>query len=273
MANHHRDPEMVNAYYDENDKGEVVLLLRPNCQIAKGAEIVINYGESKSYAEMLFSYGFLDDTPNRARAVFRVDIPDDDPLAKAKMHLFGEPPTVTLWISNEGTAQMVMWESPSAWLLCLNEEDGLSFRVLQDVEGNTQLRLLWQDVDITEEIKSIENVTKTHPLAAVFRLRVASMIQRQVQAQLERMQDADRVDHGPLSGTASIRTEAACMLRRKEMDLSQRALDLLTTTIDGLLEDETVSLYLQRMNTSQQSPDADEAAEHAVQSADEDDFS
>ncbi len=91
MVNHSPAP---NAYYEENDKDEVVLLLRPNCDGPQsGDEIAISYGDQKSPAELLFSYGFIDLGSTLQGLVLPLEPFPDDPLAKAKLHAFGAPPT------------------------------------------------------------------------------------------------------------------------------------------------------------------------------------
>jgi len=58
MVNHSRH---ANAYYEETSNGSATLLLRPDVELDTGSEITISYGASKTDAEMLFSYGFIDE--------------------------------------------------------------------------------------------------------------------------------------------------------------------------------------------------------------------
>lgn len=184
LANHSSNP---NAYYDEDDNDQsagVQLLLRPGVSISAGEEVTISYGEGKSGAEMLFSYGFLDPTRSTDNVTLPLKPLDDDPLGMAKVHIFDGPRTVQL---GRTTGSDVTWESPFAWLLCLNEEDGLAFRVLQDTGGNRELRVLWQDEDVTGRIDALEELARSHPLYDVFRLRVVTVVAERVSSQLERV--------------------------------------------------------------------------------------
>ncbi|GJC98278.1 SET domain-containing protein [Colletotrichum higginsianum] len=129
LANHSSE---ANAYYEENGKDEVVLLLRPGCRVSSGEEMTISYGDAKSGAEMLFSYGFIDPVSAADRMTLPLMPLEDDPLGKAKLHIFKGPPTVEFVRTNGSFS----WESPFAYIMCLNEEDGLLFRVLQDTDGS-----------------------------------------------------------------------------------------------------------------------------------------
>ena len=44
IVNHARD---ANAYYEQTNNGDIVLLLRPNEKAESGGEITISYGSSK----------------------------------------------------------------------------------------------------------------------------------------------------------------------------------------------------------------------------------
>ena len=211
MVNHSATP---NAYYEELSSAvsiasdKVVLLLRPGQRVAASDEITISYsgsGESgssddKPASEMLFSYGFVDPTSARRSLVLPFRPFPDDPLAKAKLHVSGGP-AQRLEVELLGDASddededtsgasKVRWTCPFAYLMCVNEEDGLDFRLQQETDGSTQLRMFWQDVDVTESAQDFPSLLGTHQLAPVFHLRVVTVLQEAIEAQLERMQSA-----------------------------------------------------------------------------------
>ncbi|OLN85540.1 SET domain-containing protein 8 [Colletotrichum chlorophyti] len=225
LANHSTS---ANAYYEENGKDEVVLLLRPGCRVSSGEELTISYGDAKSGAEMLFSYGFIDPASTADRMTLSLAPIDDDPLGKAKLHIFGGAPTVEFSRTNGA----VEWKSPFAWLMCLNEEDGLSFRVLQDTGGSRELRLFWQEEDVTATTTDFEKHVEGHPLAQIFRLRVVAVLQDLVAAQLERLatgvslEDLDESlnEGGLVCGTC---IGAAATLREQETSLLEAVLQAL----------------------------------------------
>lgn len=180
MVNHSTNP---TAYYDENDKDEVILVARPGVNLDEGQEVTISYGESKSAAEMLFSYSFIDPESTVDRLAIPLDHPsNDDPLAKAKRVGFGEVPMIQLERDDDGS---VKWKCPFVHLMCLNEEDGLTFRILQDTEGGQQLRIFWQEDDVTDRAKDFESLVQTHPLQPLFRLRAVMVLQECLQTQWE----------------------------------------------------------------------------------------
>jgi hypothetical protein len=183
MANHTGD---ANSYYEQISNGDITLLLRPNKKIEGGTEITISYGVSKTAAEMLFSYGFLDEkTPVKNMALALEPIAGD-PLGRAKFAAFHGPPVVN--ISSEEASS---WSSPLLYFMCLNEEDGLDFRVLQQVDGSrSQLRVFWQDVDVTDSTDQFEQHIEEHPMRDVFLLRAVSLLQDHIQQQLERAENS-----------------------------------------------------------------------------------
>ncbi|EFQ35067.1 SET domain-containing protein [Colletotrichum graminicola] len=265
LANH---SSKANAYYEQNSKDEVVLLLRPGCRVSSGEEMTISYGDAKSGAEMLFSYGFIDP----ASAADRITLPltplEDDPLGKAKLHIFEGPPTVEFVRTNHS----VSWESPFAYLMCLNEEDGLSFRILQDTGGSRELKLFWQEEDVTTTTAGFGQHIGDHPLAQIFRLRVVTVLQDLVTNQLERLatgmplEDLDEsLNEGGLVCGACI--NAAAMLREQETRLLEAAVKALEDQKTQLLADESVVAYLGSMEDTQ-----NDLAEGEV-SNDEEDFS
>jgi hypothetical protein len=188
MANHSHAP---TAYYDEDDKDNVVLLVRPGAELLAGEEVNISYGEKPS-AEMLFSYGFIDSESTVEGLTLPLKVLPDDPLGKAKLHIFKGPPSLKL--SRLGGE--ISWHSPFAYLMCLNEEDGLEFRVLQKEDGGRELKLFWQDEDVTTRADGFEDLIKDHSLCQIFRLRVVSVLHEVVSSHL--MQLSSEISHEQL---------------------------------------------------------------------------
>ncbi|PHH74845.1 hypothetical protein CDD83_4493 [Cordyceps sp. RAO-2017] len=179
MANHSSRP---TAYYEVDEGGDVVLLPRPDCAAPAGREVTISYGEAKPAAEMLFSYGFVDPDSAARSLTLGLEPLADDPLAKAKAAVFDGPPVVR--ISRPGAR--VEWDSPFAYLMCLNREDGLEFGLLQDTAGGRELRLLWQGDDVTERAGQLGSLIEGHRLCPVFRLRAVAVLHERVERQLAR---------------------------------------------------------------------------------------
>ena len=227
MINHSSN---ASTYYDEDLKDDVVLLPRPGLSISQGRELTISYGDTKSAAEMLFSYGFIDPESSTQSLVLPLEPFDDDPLAKAKLVGFGEAPKVR--VVRDGDS--VVWESPFVHLMCVNEEDGLEFRVLQDTEGDRQLRVFWRGDDVTNQTKKFESLIRSHPLSVVFRLRIVTVVQERLQTQLELAQM-----YGSETNPGNVREEcleAAQLLRRIETSILESAVDFLDKEVCSVEE-------------------------------------
>lgn len=211
MVNHSSEP---NSYYEPTAEG-ISLLLRPDVKLDIGAEITISYGTSKSEAEMLFSYGFIDEGSIEKGLTLTLEPFDDDPLGKAKAVAFARPPIVRI-VDQEGAFQ---WESPFLYLMCLNEEDGLEFRVLQQTDGSrSQLKVFWQGSDVTDATDDFESLVSDHELKDVFKLRVVALLQDRIRQQLERLYESEDMVQS-LAGTALVTLQSqgsALQLRRSE---------------------------------------------------------
>ena len=121
---------------------------------------------------MVFSYGFIDESVVSAgELVLDLEIPDDDPLKKAKEAVSESPPMVRLALRGDS----VEWQSSFVWLICVNEEDGMELKLLQSVDGSTELRLFWKGVYV-DTISSLEDILKTDPSWEIFQLRAISVL-------------------------------------------------------------------------------------------------
>ncbi|KAI0514567.1 hypothetical protein F5B22DRAFT_647606 [Xylaria bambusicola] len=234
----------ATAYFEESSEDEVLLLLRKDANVLKSNEITIDYGHDKSAAEMLFSYGFIDPVSTAKSILLPVEPMADDPLAKAKLYAFGSAPTLKITDNENGVPK---WDAPFIYLMCLNDEDGLHFRVLQENDGSQDLRMFWQDTDITREAGTIETLIKGHELCQVFRLRAATVALQMIQQQVEIL----RKNSAPTGHERSHVVLAALKLRAIEKDLLERALEVLEQENNRLLEDKSVTSYLSAMNDTQ----------------------
>jgi hypothetical protein len=230
MANHSASP---TARYEETDDHEALLLLRPDARIVSGDEITITYGEDKSAAEILFSYGFIDTESAKKHLVLPVPPIDDDPLMRAKSHSFGKPPVAEFWLDGPRPC----WKSPFAFFLLLNEEDGLEFRTLQEVSGAQHLRVFWQGEDVTDRVEEFEDLVGDHPLRQVFRLRVVAVLEDLANTHLVRMREVAVGEEGESGESyAAPRPECAAMakaLRDVEMKILESVLGALGEEVSG----------------------------------------
>lgn len=186
----------ATAYYECNGEGDAVLLLRDGAKLSAGDEVTISYGDTKGACEMLFSYGFIPDNYGTdAKIVFLdLDIPDDDPLAKAKMYKCDAAPGFRIaTVEKEEPAETddvsdrddVDWDGDFVWCCVVNEEDGLDFKVLQSNDGSQELKVFWRDEEIDNVDASLKERLEKDELFPVFQLRAVVFMQMRLEAQLE----------------------------------------------------------------------------------------
>ena len=183
MANH-ASGDSTNALYETDSDGNAVLVLREGKDLAQNDEVTITYGDEKGACEMLFSYGFIESTAKSARELFLdLRVPLDDPLKLAKEAVAHSAPGFRLFVHGDSTD----WESSFIWLLCVNEEDGLEFKLLQNVDGERELQASWKGEEIAD-MSNLVMLLKLEPLWDVFELRAISTLQSRVEQQLVRLE-------------------------------------------------------------------------------------
>ena len=209
MANH-ASGENTNSLYETNSDGNAILTLREGKELASTDEVTITYGDGKGACEMLFSYGFIEKTVDSAQELFLdLEIPDDDPLKLAKKAVAESAPGFRLFLHGDFTD----WESSYIWLLCVNEEDGLEFKILQRNDGESELQASWKNEEITD-MSNLVSLLKLEPMWEVFELRAIATLQSRVEHQLLRLEGSkDFVDRLLVSG------QIDCEIRENAMQL------------------------------------------------------
>ena len=188
MANHASGDE-TTAFYATASDGSAVLCLRPGKKVYPGDEITISYGDGKGACEMLYSYGFIEDTMISAKELFlEFDIPDDDPLKKLKRQVAKVPPGFRLYLQTQD--DKTGWEGAFVWLCCINEEDGLEFKELQDSNGERELQASWKDQDISD-FESFQETLKNEPAWDIYQLRATVLLYERVTQQLLRLENSE----------------------------------------------------------------------------------
>ena len=183
MANH-ASGDSTSALYETDSDGNAILVLQDDTYMAPNDEVTITYGDEKGACEMLFSYGFIESIVETARELFLdLDMPNDDPLKLAKKAVAQSAPGFRLFLHGDSTD----WQSSFIWLLCVNEEDGLEFKVLQNNDGERELQASWKDEEITD-MSTLVTLLKLEPLWDVFELRAITTLQTRVEQQLLRLE-------------------------------------------------------------------------------------
>lgn len=216
MANHASGGHALALYETDLDQN-AVLLLRPGKALKSSEEVTISYGDEKGACEMLFSYGFLEEDITSAKELFlELAVPDDDPLKLAKQRVANCAPGFRLF--EEGGS--VSWESSYIWLLCVNEEDGLDFSVLQTTDGEKELQVTWKGHPL-QDFNGFDRLVKQDARKDLYYLRAISILQSRVAEQLlclEQTNGFPSIGHG--NGHIQ---DAASRLRVVEGDLMSRA--------------------------------------------------
>ena len=230
IANHASADDAV-ALYDTDPNGNAILVLRSGKVLNPSEEVTITYGDEKGACEMLFSYGFLEERMTSARELFLdLDIPDDDPLKLAKRAVAKSAPGFRLF--DHGGS--IDWEGPFVWLLCINEEDGLEFQLLQKNDGDRELKVFWQNAEMSD-LSKIEASLTEDPKWPLFQLRATVVVRDRVQKQLALL-ERSRTDIDPNARKEEKEQMTAHYARRlrdlEEMLMSQ-AYDELENKVRG----------------------------------------
>lgn len=183
MANHASGDDTI-ALYDTDSNGNAILMLRDGKHRTQNDEVTITYGDEKGACEMLFSYGFIDSTMASARELFLdLRIPDDDPLKLAKKAICRSAPGFRLFADGDS----IGWEGAFIWLIIVNEEDGLEFRILQDADGEKELQASWKG-EVISDMSKVQTLIEKESMWDVFQLRAVTILQERIEQQLLRLE-------------------------------------------------------------------------------------
>ncbi|KAJ8062483.1 hypothetical protein OCU04_009014 [Sclerotinia nivalis] len=223
MANHSLQH---TAFWRQASNGNAILVLEQGIQLDAGSEVTINYG-ARSDAENLFNYGFIDEEIPFASLILEVEPMATDPLRTAKVAAFQKRPSVRIIGHSDGQTS---WDCPFIYFACLNEEDGLEFKTVQNVDGEHSLKVFWQGIDVTESTDQFETLISDHRLEDVFKLRATELIRDRVQLQLERL-------HASEQTVGSLRDEMIDPdTRRNVLELKRIEADVLEVAYGSVIE-------------------------------------
>ena len=188
MANHASGDQTV-ALYETDERRNAVLQLRQGRTLRQGEEITITYGDEKGASEMIFSYGFLEVGLTDARQLFLdLDIPTDDPLRMAKKAVCKEAPGVRIYLDEYGR---IGWESNFLWWACINEEDGLEFRLLQTNDGDRELSVQWKGEELEPSAIGKILSSENEPCRDIFELRAVVTLQERIERQALELENSE----------------------------------------------------------------------------------
>lgn len=224
LANH--DPhEGTIAIYEKDASGNAVLVLRDGKTLNEGDEVTISYGDEKGACEMLFSYGFLDESMETAETLFlSLTIPDGDIMRAAKMEAAGCAPGFKLIDAGD---EEVDWKGDFVWLLCVSEEDGLHFDVARTVDGEEEIHGFFGEHELIGGAAELYRLLGQSELYDLYRLRAVIILQQRVFDQMQVLyssqDDMEAVPHGEGTEVRQGAYDQAMKLRRLEFELMERA--------------------------------------------------
>ncbi|KAL8697400.1 MAG: hypothetical protein Q9201_007139 [Fulgogasparrea decipioides] len=237
MANHAGGDDTV-ALYDTDVDGNAVLVLRDSKSLKASDEVTITYGDEKGACEMLFSYGFIEDTMTSARELFLdLDIPYDDPLAMAKRAVAKSAPGFRLFLKDGS----IDWEGDYVWLVCVNEEDGLGFRLLQTSDGEKELKVFWNDEEM-EDLTKLRGLVREDRLWDVFHLRAITTLQSRTEQQLQELERSQTIISMSECDINNSTYQTIMRLRELEEELMLQAYEEFEEQVSAQIE---ASLHIQ----------------------------
>ncbi|KOC12703.1 hypothetical protein AFCA_007237 [Aspergillus flavus] len=259
MANHASE-DIVKALYEEDTEGNAVLQLRSGRKLHSDEEVTISYGDDKPASEMIFSYGFLENERGGAKQIFlNLDIPEDDPLIMAKKRVCKAPPGLRLFDAPTAERGSTDWDSPFVWWLCVNQEDGLEFEVLQTNDGGREVKVSWKGEEIKDP-NDIKSLLAKDPLWDIFQLRAVVTVLDRLESHFLILRETqimvEEINHNE-DMLALFRPEVyntINSLRELEGKLLEKGIEDLVQQRQDLMASEAVAAYL----TQQQADDVEE---------------
>lgn len=119
-------------------------------------------------------------------------------------------------------------------LMCINEEDGLSFRVLQETTGGRHLQMLWDSKDVEDNAKLVDLLEESN-LWPVYQLRATALVKDRVETQLAQLTGSEEeivwiTDQEPFN-IGSQELHVATKLRTLEGALLEKAVEVLEVQV------------------------------------------
>lgn len=239
LANH---SSRNTAYFQQDSEtGAVRLLLRKDrlSTVSIGDEITISYGKDKPAAEMLFNYGFIDDSRpalNGESLVLSVDDSPlwkewahNDPLFAVKLRIFADAPMLRLSIDHAGVAR---WTCPFVYLMCVREEDGFGFSSEGEHAGG-RCTMSWQGKDMSRMVGMLDLwLNAREELRNIVQARAVSVLLAVVTEQLQRLRSQEA---GIAEAKQFVRPsilQSVEELRKVEMAILERSVQALVAARD-----------------------------------------
>lgn len=227
LANH---TVPANAEYEVRTGNSGDLLVKEGFIIKAGEEVLISYGDHKSAMEVLFSYGFWPTYDCSRSVLLQLPISPDDPFAPPKVAIVQKSRSVPgVRIYDDET---VKWDSEALWLMILNEEDGLDFKVAAGENGERELYMTWKDAIVN--LSDLKGVLQKDERWELFELRAVVTVLTQVHTHVNELQKYLPDDEDTKNGSEGRVNDIQILaehLRESEGCLLLEASDLLTARV------------------------------------------
>jgi hypothetical protein len=158
-----------------------------------------------------------------------LDIPDDDPLRPAKVFVSTAAPGFRIFDKDDS----IDWESDYIWLVVINEEDGLDFKIRQTTDGTREIQAFWKERELNDTSK-LRKYLQEDSAWDVYQLRATVLLQNRVEAQMETIQTMQGGDQELT--VRDVPWKLAERLRSLEFDMLQRAALALDSQVSDLLD-------------------------------------
>jgi hypothetical protein len=157
-----------------------------------------------------------------------LDIPDDDPLRPAKVFVNTAAPGFRIFEKDNS----IDWESDFIWLVVVNEEDGLDFKIRQTIDGKREIQAFWKERELGDTSKMREHLQKD-PAWDVFQLRATVLTQNRLEVQVGTIQAAQGLTQQ--NSIRDVPWRLAERLRGLELAMLERAIMVLDGQVRNLV--------------------------------------
>jgi hypothetical protein len=144
-----------------------------------------------------------------------LDIPEDDPLRPAKIYVSTAAPGFRIFEKHDA----IEWESDYIWLVVVNEEDGLDFKVRQTTDGKREIQAFWKEQEL--DTTTLREYLEEDPAWDIFKLRATVLLQDRVEAQIETLRETQGIKRE--ATVRDVPWRLAERLRSLELDMLKRA--------------------------------------------------
>lgn len=165
-----------------------------------------------------------------------LDIPDDDPLRPAKMYVSTAAPGFRIF-EDDGE---IGWESDFIWLVVVNEEDGLDFRVRQTIDGKRDIQVFWKEHEL--DTSKLHDYIQGDPARDIFRLRATVLLQNRVESQIGTLKRTQGLERD--STVRDVPWNLSRRLQSLELAMLERAMTALESQKTQLIQSDVVQQYL-----------------------------